>query len=68
MIPELKAFFMQLIPPKQHLLLEEFEKLLKDYNDHQNQLHSKLVTIMKERVAFYGTKLLVSFIYLKKGC
>lgn len=58
MIPELQSFFKKILPPKQLLLLKEFDKLLKDYNDHQSQLHSKLVTIMKERVAFYATKFL----------
>ncbi|KAJ3050529.1 hypothetical protein HK097_008530 [Rhizophlyctis rosea] len=49
-IPHLKAMIQRHLPPKQHVLLGDFDRLVRDYKDHQNELYSKLVSIMAERL------------------
>ncbi|KAJ3027241.1 UNVERIFIED_CONTAM: hypothetical protein HDU68_004198 [Siphonaria sp. JEL0065] len=57
-IPHLKAAIEHHIPAKQHGLLVDFDKILKDYKEHQSALYDKLVTIMQERLAYHAKNLL----------
>jgi vacuolar protein sorting-associated protein 54 len=34
---------------KQYVLLSEFDRMLKDYQNHQGEIHAKLIAIMNER-------------------
>ena len=47
------------MPQKQQILLKDFDRLSKDYKEHQNELHQKLVSIMEERVIAHSAELLV---------
>ncbi|ORX99734.1 Vps54-domain-containing protein [Basidiobolus meristosporus CBS 931.73] len=38
---------------KHALLLTEFDRVLRDFKEHQSELHEKLITIMKERAAVH---------------
>ena len=37
------------MPTKHTVLLSEFDRILKDYQEHQSEIHAKLVAIMNER-------------------
>ncbi|KAJ7371032.1 Vacuolar protein sorting-associated protein 54 [Desmophyllum pertusum] len=47
-IPVFKAHFEQRLPPKQYVLLSQFDQILKDYNNHRQELFSKIVNLMEE--------------------
>ncbi|KAI9320624.1 Vps54-like protein-domain-containing protein [Dichotomocladium elegans] len=49
LIPSLKEWVGRHMPAKQSILLGEFDRILKDYKDHQSEIHAKLVAIMNER-------------------
>ncbi|KAK9765317.1 hypothetical protein K7432_006451 [Basidiobolus ranarum] len=38
---------------KQAMLLTEFDRVLRDFKEHQSELHEKLITIMKERATVH---------------
>lgn len=41
-------------------MLIEFDKLKRDYQEHQNEIHSKLVAIMSDRLQVHARTLEVS--------
>ncbi|XP_077993143.1 vacuolar protein sorting-associated protein 54-like [Glandiceps talaboti] len=45
-IPYIKTHFQERLQPKQLIMLKNFDKILKDYNDHVQEISSKLVAIM----------------------
>ncbi|XP_022090825.1 vacuolar protein sorting-associated protein 54-like [Acanthaster planci] len=47
-IPIVKEFFTQRLPPKMQGLLKNLDKILKDYNDHVQEISNKLVNIMDD--------------------
>ncbi|KAI8824862.1 Vps54-like protein-domain-containing protein [Fimicolochytrium jonesii] len=47
-IPHIKDGIQKFLPPKQHVLLGDFDRLLRDYKDHQSELYTKLISIMEE--------------------
>ncbi|KAI9246139.1 Vps54-like protein-domain-containing protein [Sporodiniella umbellata] len=49
LVPKLKEYLIPYIPANQHGLISEFGRILKDYKNHQNEIHMKLVSIMNER-------------------
>ncbi|KAI7854197.1 Vps54-like protein-domain-containing protein [Circinella umbellata] len=49
LIPSLKECVRQHMPTKHTVLLSEFDRILKDYQEHQSEIHAKLVAIMNER-------------------
>ncbi|KAI9359276.1 Vps54-like protein-domain-containing protein [Zopfochytrium polystomum] len=51
LIPHLRAAIECKLPPKQKVLLSDFDRLSKDYKDHQTELFAKLVAIMSERLS-----------------
>jgi vacuolar protein sorting-associated protein 54 len=40
-------------------MLVEFDKLKRDYQEHQNEIHAKLVAIMADRLAVHCSSLRV---------
>ncbi|KAJ1928128.1 hypothetical protein IWQ60_002338 [Tieghemiomyces parasiticus] len=52
--PYVRDCLRQTLSAKQAVLLNEFDRILKDYREHQNELHLKLVAIMTERAQFHG--------------
>ncbi|KAI8614153.1 Vps54-like protein-domain-containing protein [Chytriomyces sp. MP71] len=57
-IPHIKAALERRVPAKQQALLGDFDRILKDYKEHQTALYDKLVNIMQERLAFHAKNLL----------
>ena len=53
LIPYIRENFRRHLNPKQFVLLTEFDKLKRDYQEHQNEIHSKLINIMGERLTFH---------------
>ncbi|KIM19939.1 hypothetical protein M408DRAFT_334212 [Serendipita vermifera MAFF 305830] len=53
LIPYIRENFRRHLNPKQFVLLTEFDKLKRDYQEHQNEIHTKLINIMGERLAFH---------------
>ncbi|KAG6880246.1 hypothetical protein C0992_001814 [Termitomyces sp. T32_za158] len=51
MIPYVRETFRRHLSPKQAVILVEFDKLKRDYQEHQNEIHSKLVAIMGDRLS-----------------
>ncbi|OZJ05091.1 hypothetical protein BZG36_01372 [Bifiguratus adelaidae] len=48
LIPFIKRCFQQHMPEKQTVLLVDFDKVLNDFQEHQRELHAKLVSIMQD--------------------
>jgi vacuolar protein sorting-associated protein 54 len=53
LIPYLRENFRRHLSPKQAVLLTEFDKLKRDYQEHQHEIHSKLINIMGDRLSFH---------------
>ncbi|KAJ3270487.1 hypothetical protein HDV01_007794 [Terramyces sp. JEL0728] len=49
MIPYIKQALSELLSQRQLVLLNDFEKILRDYKDHQNELFVNLINTMSER-------------------
>ncbi|KAJ3178270.1 hypothetical protein HDU85_005267 [Gaertneriomyces sp. JEL0708] len=47
-MPHLKEKIKASLPPKQQILLGDFDRLLRDYKDHQGELYGKLLSIMED--------------------
>ncbi|KAJ3070233.1 hypothetical protein HDU98_006724, partial [Podochytrium sp. JEL0797] len=58
LIPHLKVAIEHHVPAKQHGLLIDFDRILKDYKEHQIALYDKLVSIMQERLAYHAKNIL----------
>ncbi|KAF9036624.1 vacuolar protein sorting-associated protein 54 [Panaeolus papilionaceus] len=50
LIPYVRETFRRHLNQHSSTMLVEFDKLKRDYQDHQNEIHSKLVTIMGDRL------------------
>lgn len=57
LIPYIRENFRRHLNPRQFVLLTEFDKLKRDYQEHQNEIHSKLINIMGERLTFHSKAL-----------
>lgn len=53
LIPSVKECVGRHMPTKHKVLLSEFDRILKDYQEHQKEIHAKLVAIMNERFAVH---------------
>ncbi|KAJ3125367.1 hypothetical protein HK098_000314 [Nowakowskiella sp. JEL0407] len=53
LIPHIRSALQKHMPIKQQVLLNDFDRLLRDFRDHQNELYLKLVSIMNERLAVH---------------
>ncbi|KXJ22313.1 Vacuolar protein sorting-associated protein 54 [Exaiptasia diaphana] len=47
-LPVFKAHFEGRLPPKQYILLSQFDQIQKDYTNHQLELNSKIIGLMEE--------------------
>ncbi|KAF8965307.1 Vps54-like protein-domain-containing protein [Flammula alnicola] len=50
LIPYVRETFRRHLSQKQAVMLVEFDKLKRDYQEHQNEIHAKLVAIMGDRL------------------
>ncbi|KAH9989086.1 Vps54-like protein-domain-containing protein [Russula compacta] len=50
LIPYIRETFRRHLSPKQAVMLVEFDKLKRDYQEHQNEIHAKLIAIMGDRL------------------
>lgn len=62
LIPYIRETLRRHLNPKQAVMLTEFDKLKRDYQEHQNEIHSKLVAIMGDRLMLHCKTLEVSSI------
>lgn len=64
LIPYIRELIRRHLNPKQAVMLTEFDKLKRDYQEHQNEIHSKLVAIMSDRLVVHSRTLEVSLVPL----
>ncbi|KAL4067713.1 Vps54-like protein-domain-containing protein [Scleroderma citrinum] len=50
LIPYIRETFRRHLNPNQAVMLVEFDKLKRDFQEHQNEIHSKLIAIMGDRI------------------
>jgi vacuolar protein sorting-associated protein 54 len=50
LIPYVRETFRRHLSQKQAIILVEFDKLKRDYQEHQNEIHTKLIAIMGDRL------------------
>lgn len=55
LIPYLKGTIQKHLTSRQLVLLNDYDKMVKEYVDHQNELFNRLVKLMDERLAGYIT-------------
>jgi vacuolar protein sorting-associated protein 54 len=60
LIPYIRETLRRHLNPKQAVMLIEFDKLKRDFQEHQNEIHSKLVAIMSDRLQIHCKTLEVS--------
>ncbi|KAH8117189.1 Vps54-domain-containing protein [Phellopilus nigrolimitatus] len=51
LVPYVRECFRRHLNPKQAVMLVEFDKLKRDYQEHQQEIHSKLIAIMGDRLS-----------------
>ncbi|CAE6441517.1 unnamed protein product [Rhizoctonia solani] len=51
LIPYVRETFRRHLSPKQAVMLIEFDKLKRDFQEHQNEIYTKLISIMGDRLA-----------------
>ncbi|KAJ6597190.1 Vps54-like protein-domain-containing protein [Mycena vulgaris] len=51
LIPYVRETFRRHLSQKQAVILVEFDKLKRDYQEHQNEIHTKLIAIMGDRLS-----------------
>ncbi|EGF78134.1 hypothetical protein BATDEDRAFT_90790 [Batrachochytrium dendrobatidis JAM81] len=56
-IPYIRKGISRLLSPKQQVLLSDFDRILRDFREHQNELYAKLISIMNDRLALHASKL-----------
>ena len=59
LIPYVREALRRHLNAKQAVMLIEFDKLKRDYQEHQNEIHAKLVAIMADRLAAHAKSLQV---------
>ncbi|ODN74901.1 hypothetical protein L198_08208 [Cryptococcus wingfieldii CBS 7118] len=57
LIPYIREFVRRHLGERQAIMLVEFDKLKRDYQEHQNEIHAKLVAIMSDRLAVHCASL-----------
>ncbi|GAA94146.1 uncharacterized protein L969DRAFT_46235 [Mixia osmundae IAM 14324] len=58
LIPYVRENVRRYLTPKQTVMLVEFDKLKRDYQEHQSEIHLKLVAIMGDRLAVHCKSLM----------
>ncbi|EIW84920.1 Vps54-domain-containing protein [Coniophora puteana RWD-64-598 SS2] len=51
LIPYVRETFRRHLSQTQAVMLVEFDKLKRDFQEHQNEIHSKLIAIMSDRIS-----------------
>ncbi|KAH9832999.1 Vps54-like protein-domain-containing protein [Rhodofomes roseus] len=64
LVPYVRETFRRHLSQKQAVMLVEFDKLKRDYQEHQNEIHQKLIAIMGDRLSAHIKSLQVSFCIL----
>lgn len=59
LIPYVRETFRRHLSATQAVMLIEFDKLRRDYQEHQNEIHAKLVVIMGDRLTVHCRSLQV---------
>ncbi|GAA5822857.1 hypothetical protein JCM11251_004402 [Rhodosporidiobolus azoricus] len=54
LIPYIRECVRRHLNPKQAVMLTEFDKLKRDYQEHQHEIHAKLVAIMSDRLQVHS--------------
>ncbi|KPV75617.1 uncharacterized protein RHOBADRAFT_13664 [Rhodotorula graminis WP1] len=57
LIPYIREAVRRHLNPKQAVMLTEFDKLKRDYQEHQHEIHAKLVAIMSDRLQVHSRSL-----------
>ncbi|GAA6004655.1 hypothetical protein JCM10207_000969 [Rhodosporidiobolus poonsookiae] len=57
LIPYIRECVRRHLNPKQAVMLTEFDKLKRDYQEHQHEIHAKLVAIMSDRLQVHSRTL-----------
>ncbi|GJN88723.1 hypothetical protein Rhopal_001689-T1 [Rhodotorula paludigena] len=57
LIPYIREAVRRHLNPKQTVMLTEFDKLKRDYQEHQHEIHAKLVAIMSDRLQVHSRTL-----------
>ncbi|KZT71406.1 Vps54-domain-containing protein [Daedalea quercina L-15889] len=60
LVPYIRETFRRHLSQKQAVMLVEFDKLKRDYQEHQNEIHQKLIAIMGDRLSAHIKSLHVS--------
>ncbi|CAE6420707.1 unnamed protein product [Rhizoctonia solani] len=60
LIPYIRETFRRHLSPKQAVMLTEFDKLKRDFQEHQNEIYTKLISIMGDRLAVHCKSLQAS--------
>lgn len=58
-IPYIRTGLSQLLPSRQQVLLSDFDRIIGDFRDHQNELYMNLVNIMVDRLGTHANHLVV---------
>lgn len=53
LIPYIRETVRRHLPPKQAVMLTKFDKLRRDFQEHQYEIHAKLVAIMSDRLTVH---------------
>ncbi|KAL6301781.1 Vps54-like protein-domain-containing protein [Sparassis latifolia] len=53
LIPYVRETFRRHLSQKQAVMLVEFDKLKRDFQEHQNEIHAKLIAIMGDRLSVH---------------
>lgn len=57
LIPYIREGVRRHLNPKQAVMLTEFDKLRRDYQEHQHEIHAKLIAIMSDRLHVHSRTL-----------
>ncbi|GAA5904972.1 hypothetical protein JCM5296_005694 [Sporobolomyces johnsonii] len=57
LIPYIRECVRRHLNPKQAVMLTEFDKLKRDFQEHQNEIHAKLIAIMSDRLQVHSRTL-----------
>ncbi|EEB91215.1 hypothetical protein MPER_10460, partial [Moniliophthora perniciosa FA553] len=63
LIPYIREMFRRHLSPKQAVMLVEFDKLKRDYQEHQNEIHAKLIAIMGDRLSAHIKTFQARFVF-----
>ncbi|KDQ60899.1 hypothetical protein JAAARDRAFT_709192 [Jaapia argillacea MUCL 33604] len=68
LVPYVRETFRRHLNPKQAVMLVEFDKLKRDFQEHQNEIHAKLIAIMGDRLtAHIRTLQTINWETIQKG-